>query len=92
MARVKGDQQDFDAEGNVGPMFDVPGIMKDFKPPLRQGSRRQQMLESWRPVCSNCGEKMEELDDSPKREAKSEMLYSGWFSQHCGSYFFLCES
>ena len=26
-------QSDFDAEGNIGPMFAVPGILKEFKKP-----------------------------------------------------------
>ncbi len=83
-------QSDFDAEGNVGPMFDVPGILRKFRKLVRR-ARRESQYDSWRPVCSNCSERMEELPDSPSR-AKNGMLFSGWFSEHCGSYFFLCES
>ena len=84
-------QTDFNSEGNVGERFEVPGVML-LTPPKVLSGRRAVSLEAWRPVCANCGERMEELDDSPKREGKSGMLYSGWFSEHCGSYFFLCES
>lgn len=83
-------QTDFDAKGNHAPMFDVPGILKKFKKTGRSPKARL-LGRSWSPECSNCGERMEELPDSPKR-AKNEMLFSGWFSEHCGSYFFLCES
>ena len=84
-------QTDFDASGNHAPMFKVPGILRKFKGRLGRidGARHG---VPWRPICANCGEKMEELPDSPSRDPKSGNLFSGWFSEHCGSYYFLCES
>ena len=87
-------QTDFDADGSHAPMFEVPGILRKFEGRRRSASRSwaSDAKEAWRPTCANCGERMEALPGSPKREPKSAMLYSGWFSDHCGSYFFLCES
>lgn len=84
-------QTDFDASGNHAPMFKVPGILKRFKPPIIH-PRRDELITSWKPTCANCGERMDEFEEGTKREPKSGLLYSGWFSEHCGSYFFLCES
>ena len=86
-------QTDFDAKGNIAPRFEVPGVLRKWKTTTNRILGRSTIrADPWRPVCSNCGERMEELPDSPTREPKSDMLYSGWFSEHCGSYFFLCES
>ena len=84
-------QMDFDAEGNIGLMFEIPGRLRKFKStpkPMRIAAARS----VWAPECANCGERMEAFEEGPQREPKSGLLYSGWFSPHCGSYYFLCES